>query len=296
MVSRDAQVLGQLFVGGIPAVLGEQGPLRPGQLAQLLRDVHGHPDRAGLLGQRPADRLPDPPRGVRGELVPLGVVELLDRPDQAEVALLDDVEQRRAAAGVPLCHGHHEPQVRGGEVLLRRPADRRELHQLRRELRIHGWVGVELVLRVEPGLDALGQLDFFFGSEQRHTADLAQIQPNEIVGSACGFVEIRAVAARPRAAARGRWAGDIHTGLGKLLKDRRQELLVEIRRVESLAQRLHSDLAGVLRLGDEIGDNFKILLGQVWTRGNRQRPGGRVPAPGPPSDGRCGTRRHVILR
>ena len=51
-------------------------------------------DRAGLVGDGAGDGLADPPRGVGGELEALGVVELLDRPHQAEVALLDQVEER----------------------------------------------------------------------------------------------------------------------------------------------------------------------------------------------------------
>src|SRR4051794_15352422 len=44
----------------------------------------------------PGDRLADPPGGVGGELEALAPVELLDRVHQAEVALLDEVEQRQA--------------------------------------------------------------------------------------------------------------------------------------------------------------------------------------------------------
>ena len=57
--------------------------------------------RAGSR-QRPVDRLPDPPRGIRGELVPLGVVELLHRPDQPQVPLLDQVQEQQPAPGEPL--------------------------------------------------------------------------------------------------------------------------------------------------------------------------------------------------
>ena len=116
------------------------------------------------------------------------------------------------------------------------------------------------------------------------------------MGSGCGLVEVGAFGAGPRRSRCGRGTGDVHAGVCQLLEDRGQKLLVEIRRVERLAQRLHPHLAGVLRLGDEIGDNFKILLGEIRARGKGQRPGGRVPAPGPPRDGGGGTRRHVILR
>src|SRR5881275_3003326 len=58
------------------------------------------------------------PGGVRGELVALGVVELLDRTDQAEVALLDQVQERHAAAGVALGEGDHEPEIGLEQVVL----------------------------------------------------------------------------------------------------------------------------------------------------------------------------------
>ena len=70
-------------------------PARALHAAHLVGDVDGQPDRAALLGERARDRLPDPPGRVGRELEAERVVELLDRADQAEVALLDQVEQRR---------------------------------------------------------------------------------------------------------------------------------------------------------------------------------------------------------
>ena len=64
-----------------------------------------------LVGDAPADRLADPPRGVGGELEALAVVELLHRPHQPEVALLDEVEQRHPGALVALGDRHDEAQV-----------------------------------------------------------------------------------------------------------------------------------------------------------------------------------------
>ena len=57
------------------------------------------------------DGLADPPGRVGRELEALGVVELLDRPDQAEVALLDQVEQRQAGGRVGLGDRDDEAQV-----------------------------------------------------------------------------------------------------------------------------------------------------------------------------------------
>ena len=75
------------------------------------------PDRAGLVGDGPGHRLADPPVGIRRELEAALVVELLDRPDQADVALLDQVEQAHPAADVLLGDRDDEAQVRAGQLL-----------------------------------------------------------------------------------------------------------------------------------------------------------------------------------
>jgi hypothetical protein len=56
-------------------------------------------------------RLGDPPDRVGREVEPALVLELLDGPDQAEVALLDQVEIRHAEVAVALGELHHEAQV-----------------------------------------------------------------------------------------------------------------------------------------------------------------------------------------
>ena len=52
--------------------------------------------------ERARDRLADPPGRVGRELEPAPPVELLDRPDQAQRALLDQVEERQALIAVVL--------------------------------------------------------------------------------------------------------------------------------------------------------------------------------------------------
>src|SRR5207253_9508883 len=64
--------------------------------AHLVRDVYREADRPALVGERARGCLADPPGRVRGQLEPELVVELLDRADQPEVALLDQAEQRYA--------------------------------------------------------------------------------------------------------------------------------------------------------------------------------------------------------
>ena len=60
------------------------------------RAVAGEADEAGLLVEGPADGLADPEGGVGGELEALAPVELVDGVLEAEVALLDEVQQLHA--------------------------------------------------------------------------------------------------------------------------------------------------------------------------------------------------------
>ena len=105
--------LGRDLVDGRVAIqlLAERasGPLHA---ADLICDVNGEPDRAALLGERPLHRLADPPRRIGGQLVPHRPVELLDGAHEAEVALLDEVQQRHVGTCVVARDRHDEPEVR----------------------------------------------------------------------------------------------------------------------------------------------------------------------------------------
>src|SRR5687767_12220370 len=103
------ELLGKLFRRGLAAEVLQHLALDAGQLVDDLDHVDRDPDGASLVGHRAGDRLPDPPGGVGRELVALGVVEFLDRADQTEVALLDQVQEQHAAARVALGQGDHEP-------------------------------------------------------------------------------------------------------------------------------------------------------------------------------------------
>jgi hypothetical protein len=144
--------------------------------------VDRDPDGARLVGDGAGDRLPDPPGRVRGELVPLGVVELLHRPDQPEVPLLDQVEEAQAPADVPLGDGHHQPQVRLDEPLLGAQAERAQQGQFGSFSPAEGEAALQLLLGEQAGLDGLGQLDLFFGRQQRDPPDLTQVDADQVAG------------------------------------------------------------------------------------------------------------------
>ena len=117
----DLQRFGQFGQGGRAAVLGFELALDPAGAADLVADVGGYAHRVGRVLDGPADRLADPPGGVRGELEALAPVELLDGVDEAEVALLDEVGERQARPLVLTGDRDHEPEVGidepGGGVL-----------------------------------------------------------------------------------------------------------------------------------------------------------------------------------
>ena len=133
-LGREAQGLGDLVLGhldlgrssasvaGRPSLSSrrERGLLQPGQ---RVARVHREPDGAAGVGDAAGDRLTDPPRGVGGELEALAPVELLDGVHQAEVALLDEVEQRQSGRLVLLGDRHDEAQVRLHERALGVVAD-----------------------------------------------------------------------------------------------------------------------------------------------------------------------------
>jgi hypothetical protein len=111
LVDRDLHLLGDLLGARLAAELLLQVALGADELVDRLDHVHGDADRARLIRDGAGDRLPNPPGGVGGELVAAPVLELLDRLHQADVALLDEVEELQAAVGVLLGDRDHEAEV-----------------------------------------------------------------------------------------------------------------------------------------------------------------------------------------
>ena len=143
-------------VGGRSS-FGRQHVLRARHLALVAHEVDRQLDGAGL-GVHPAlDRLADPPRRVGGEAVAAAPVELLDGADEAEDALLDQVEQRQLGALVLLGDRDDQPQV-GVD---------------------HPVLGVEVA-----ALDPLGELDLLVRGQQPVAADLVEEELQRVGGGA----------------------------------------------------------------------------------------------------------------
>src|SRR6266496_1843897 len=119
LLERQPGPLRDLLVGRRATELGRELALGPREPLLALHDVDGNPDRAGLVRDSALHGLPDPPGRVRRELEPAAPVELLDRPDQPDDPLLNQVEQRQVMALVALGDRDDEPEVRVDHSVLR---------------------------------------------------------------------------------------------------------------------------------------------------------------------------------
>ena len=147
--TAHVEVERDLLVRGLAATLGAQLALGAHDLVQLLDDVDGHADRPRLVGERTGDRLADPPRRVRRELVALAPVELLGGAHEPDRPLLDQIEERQPLVPVALRDRDDEAEVRLDHLLLR---------------------------AVVAALDALRELDLLRGGQQVDLADVLEEQ------------------------------------------------------------------------------------------------------------------------
>ena len=147
LLDAEVEVAGDLRDRRLAGELGAELALGAVDLVELLDDVHRHPDRPALVGDRARDRLADPPGRVGRELEALAVVELLGRAHEPDRPFLDQVEER-------------EPLV---AVALR---DRDDEAEVRLDHRLLGGVVAEL--------DPLRELDLLRRGEERHLADVLE--------------------------------------------------------------------------------------------------------------------------
>ena len=120
LLGRQLHRAADLLGGRLASELLHQRARDAQQLVDRLHHVHRDADGARLVGDRPGDRLADPPRRVGRELVAALVLELLDRAHQADVPFLDQVEELQPAVQVALGDRHDEPQIGLDQLLLAR--------------------------------------------------------------------------------------------------------------------------------------------------------------------------------
>ena len=109
---------GDLLQRRLAAQLLHQLAVAARGLVDDLHHMHRHADGPCLIGNGAGNRLPDPPGRICREFVSLCIVELVHRADQARVALLNEVEDMQAAAGILLRNGDDQAQVRLGQLVL----------------------------------------------------------------------------------------------------------------------------------------------------------------------------------
>ena len=143
-------------------------------------DVHRQADRARTIRDRTRDALADPPRCVRGELEAAAPVEELDGTHQADVALLDQVQQGQTLTLVLAGHRHDQPEVGHDEPL----AGGLGLAHLGTGLRdgLFGTqtAGAEALFALLAAFDGHGELDLFLLGEQWLASRCLQVEAKVI--------------------------------------------------------------------------------------------------------------------
>ena len=97
LADRDVHLLGDFLRRRLAAELLDERARRANELIDRFDHVNRDTDGPRQVGNRPGDRLPDPPRGVGRELVAAAVLELVHGLHQADVAFLNPVEERQPA-------------------------------------------------------------------------------------------------------------------------------------------------------------------------------------------------------
>ena len=109
----DTCRLRDLLHARLTTAIPNKRTLRLADRVQLLHHMNGNSDRAGLISYR----LADAPRRICREPKPLAVIEPLNRPNQPQHSLLNQIQERRLVA-IPLSDRDHQPPVGLDQPLL----------------------------------------------------------------------------------------------------------------------------------------------------------------------------------
>ncbi len=153
-VNGHLELGGDFFGGRVPSVFMEKLAVCLFDFVDGLHHMHGDSNGAGLVGDGSGDGLPDPPGGVSGELKTFCVVELVNRFDEPEVPLLNQIEELHSPADITLGDADNEAQVRLGEPLF----------------------GPHIVLRYPNR-----EFDFLLGCQKGHPADFLEVNLDGVI-------------------------------------------------------------------------------------------------------------------
>src|ERR1700678_2838168 len=108
---RNVHALGDFFRRRLASQFLHQLTRSSYQLVDRFDHVYRDANRTRLIGNGAGNRLPNPPRGIRGKFIATAVFELVHGFHQADVAFLNQVEELQSAVGVFLGDGNHQAEI-----------------------------------------------------------------------------------------------------------------------------------------------------------------------------------------
>src|SRR3989441_1167107 len=117
-LARYRERLADFFQRRFASQLLHQLPRGADQLVNGLNHVDRDANRTRLISNCTSNRLPNPPRGISGKLIPAAIFEFVHSLHQTDVALLNQIQELQASVGVFLGDRNHEPEVSLDELAL----------------------------------------------------------------------------------------------------------------------------------------------------------------------------------
>src|SRR5439155_18163219 len=172
-VRANLHLFSDLFRRGFASKVLEQTATDTDQPVDRLHHMNRDTNRARLVGDRASDSLANPPGCICTKLVALRVVEFLDSTNQADISLLDQVQQAHTTANILFCNTYHQAQVCLSQAALCfiTVIDVTAIWSSLRKLGLAAF-------------HALRQTYFFLGRKQRDAANLTEIHPHGIIQAA----------------------------------------------------------------------------------------------------------------
>ena len=152
------------------------------KLADAINHVDRHADGAALISNGAGNCLADPPGGISREPETTPVFIFLDRFHQAQVALLNEIEERHTPTNITLCNADHKAGIGFYEVLAGILAVLNQEFELALACRFDTDAGrFEFYAGLLSALNPLGDRKFFCHLQQRYLGHFFQIQADGIV-------------------------------------------------------------------------------------------------------------------